>query len=198
MAKGKLKVSDNWSNFNNTLNKKLEETTKQVKEIAYESEIIAQQTIIIGSSLPNFTQKHEMELANYITTEKTNNGYRIVAGEGAPPEILYELYYAEYGAGVDKIESPIYNIHIPHGRTRYFPNKPDYWVYPLLSSNITITPVRQNQGFSNYGVTNTSIPLEYMKTARNYARERLTNLKINTKKKITTSIKRGVKNAIEK
>lgn len=183
MPKGKLKVSANWSNFSNTLNKKLEEINKQVKEIAQDSETIAQTTIILGSLDPNFTQKHGMELANYITTEKTSNGYQVTAGANAPPEILYELYYAEYGAGVDKIESFMPSAYTPHNLSR-LPFDESYWIYPTLTGN--------------YAITDTSIPLEYMKTARNYAKAMLTNLKSNTKKKITTSIKRGVKNAIEK
>ena len=165
---------------------------KKIKDIADISCSIAQSTIIVGSQNPKFTQKHGAELANYIQVQQDNVGNcKIIAGENADDEIRYELFYAEYGAGKDAEEAPFYNPYIPLGRA----NDKGYWYYRLLQQE---TYIKNNKThYRNYKSTNTSIPLHYMKTAREFAKISMQDLKTAAKKTIKTSIKRGIRNAIE-
>ena len=180
--------------FNKLINKKTEQIYKELEAIGKESEMVAQNVLAFGASMPDFTQKHQQELANYIALQPTaiKGEYRLVAGETANDEIRYELYYAEYGAGKDKQESPIYNPYVPTGNTR----RGEYWWYPLLESRAYIK--RNGEiAITKAGYTNTSVPLFYMENAKEYAKLRVQNLKIKTKKLIKTTIKRGISNVDE-
>ena len=195
MAKNKL--SSRLQKAKIEIEKEIKKIESQVSEIAYNSEFIAKNTIVIGSTLPSFTQKHGAQLEQYVQLKKLNNGnYQLLAGEFADDEIRYELYYAEYGAGVEKTKSNIPNTYTPTGATRYFKSNKEYWVYPLESTQYVVTPTGKD-GYRNYAITNKSTPLNYMSTARNYARQALNNLKFKTKRKIKTTIKRGARNGSE-
>lgn len=165
---------------------------KDIKALADISSFIAQSTIIVGSKDKKFTQKHGAELANYIEVKQDNAGNcKIVAGENASDEIRYELYYAEYGAGKNAEESSIYNPYTPMGAI----NKYGYWYYRLLQ---TESYIKNNKiHYRNYKSTNTSIPLHYMKTAKDFTKEQFKNLKLTAKRTLKTSIKRGIKNVFE-
>lgn len=179
------------------VDKQIKQVDTNIEEIANDALFIAQSTIEIGSLDKRFTQKHGAELAQYIELKKQKNGnYQLIAGENATDEIRYELYYAEYGAGLDGRSTNIPSNYTPHGGTRYFKSHPEIWVYPLAYTHYVVTP-KGKDGKKNYGMTDTSIPLGYMQTARNYAKDQIKNLKFKSKKKLKTTIKRGIKNAIE-
>ena len=177
---------------NQEVEKAIKEIQENIKNIANVSSTIAQSTIIVGSQDKKFTQKHGAELANYIEVKQDNVGNcKIVAGENASDEIRYELLYAEYGAGRNAEEPPFFNPYIPIGAI----NKYGYWYYRLLR---TESYIKNNKiHFRNYKSTNTSIPLHYMKTAREVAKLAMQDLKTTAKHKIKTSIKRGVRNVLE-
>lgn len=158
---------------------------EELDEIAQEALNIAQQTIIIGASSPDFTQAHGNELAEYIVLKKSKKrkkrkrgtSYTLVAGEGAPPKIKYELYYAEYGAGVTAEKSSVPSPYEPKGKA----NKFGVWEY---------------EDFWGSQFTDRSIPLRYMRTTRKYVRNEVKNrivkqFKTNVKNAFRTSIKRG-------
>lgn len=153
-------------------------TLKAIEKAALEGAKAAQNLIIDASSEMDggvagagaFTQKHGEELANYINVYKDGNRFRIVAGEGAPEEIKYELYFAEYGAGIS-------TDYKRGGDSGYVP-KPNhtihnggewdgYWTYSLPDGEAL-----GNDGeMHDYGFTNQSIPLHYMDTARQAAKD---------------------------
>lgn len=170
------------------------DTQEKLKAIAEVSVQVAKNTLVVGTANPNFTQKHGADLEQYIELkEGANKGeYKIVAGENASNEIKYELYYAEYGAGQEKIPSPIYNPYTPKGKA----NASGFWYYRLLTP-MTYIDEDGEVKITNYNYTNTSVPIQYMATARTVATELTKQLKINTRKKLKTSIKRGLTNAFK-
>lgn len=155
---------------------------EELNKIAEEALNVAQQTIIIGASSPDFTQAHGNELAEYIVLKKAEKrkggfSYTLVAGEDAPPKIQYELYYAEYGAGVTAEKSSVPSPYEPKGKA----NKNGVWKY---------------EDFLGSHFTDRSIPLRYMRTTRKYVRNEVKNrivkqFKANVKGAFRTSIKRG-------
>lgn len=156
----------------------LEGIDKELAEISKKGLETAQRTLIIESQNPNFTQKHGQLLANEIgLIENDINQYEIYAPVSGDPDIAYEMYYAEYGAGVgssnalDK-SSRMGSGYIPHTRAD------GYWVYPLIDGTWS-------------SLVNTSEPANYMYQARQTIRQEMKKLKIKLQTKIRTRIKRN-------
>lgn len=162
------------------IQKVIKVSNEELKNIAESAAQTARDTIIIGSGgglggPDGFTQKHGEELANWITVTKDGNTYTLAAGEGAPEEIKYELYFAEFGAGINAdekamgqragsqyIEKPMHKIH--NGGPW-----DGYWTYPLIEP-VMVQGKDGNPKSVNYGLANQSVPLYYMEEARNSAR----------------------------
>lgn len=152
----------------------------QIEKVALESAQVAQELIIESASdldggvagAGAFTQKHGEELANWINVEKDGNRFRIVAGADAPEEIKYELYFAEYGAGIAtdySLGSSSNYIPKPNHTIHNGGEWDGYWTYSLPNGEAL-----GNDGeMHDYGFTNQSIPLHYMGAARQYARDEL-------------------------
>lgn len=193
------------SKLKNLTSKKIQEAVQKAANEAYaELEIAAQnavetaKTIIInGSANPNFTQKHEATLADYITLKQSSvrGNFVIVAGENADEEIQHELYYAEYGAGQDATPSPTWNSYVPQGKI----NSEGYWFYPLMypverQKIKNGTPIGE-PFLTAYGYTNTSVPLSYMaKSKLQFMEDVKAILKGQKfKAKLKTNIRRAMK-----
>lgn len=167
----------------NTVNIAKRTLEEVLKEIAQTTLVKAQERIIFGSFNEDFTQKHYASLASYITLkeETHKNGsksYAIVAGENAPQEIKFELYYAEYGAGLTAEKSAIPSSYVEKGKI----NSNGFWFYNELD------------GTSSY--VDRSIPLRYMREAKEFAKNQIKEkivkeFKTTVKKAFRTSIKRG-------
>lgn len=161
--------------------------SKQIETIALFSVFVAQNTLKdVATTDHHFTQKHGAELITYINLkQEKENVYKVVAGENADNEIRYELFYAEYGAGIDATAPPFGDYpYLSKGAA----NKYGFWYYPLVEPTIT---------GKKYASTKRSTPAKYMQTARNFARQQLKALKPNIVKSIKTSIKKGVRNVFE-
>lgn len=169
--------------LNQTVNIAKKTLEEVLKEIAQATLVKAQERIIFGAFNEDFTQKHYASLANYITLkeETHRNGsksYAIVAGEDAPQEIKYELYYAEYGAGLTAEKSAKPSSYVEKGKI----NSTGFWFYNELD------------GSSSY--VDRSIPLRYMREAKEFAKNQIKEkivkeFKTTVKKAFRTSIKRG-------
>ena len=164
----------------------------RVKDIAERAKNIAIDTLSNAEyDNMDFTQKHGgVALANEIQLIENKEGsYTIVAGATAPPEIKYEFYFAEYGAGIDATHSLVGSGYQEVGGNRYTLGEDarfhkdvngEYWWYP--SENIGDKVGRKFGQF-----TNTSTPIHYMEEARRWAKEQFGT----TAKEIRTAIRRA-------
>lgn len=142
-----------------------------LKVIAEQSLAVAKQTLADGVSEPNFTQKYGDILIEEIGLENDNpQTYRIFAPITNTREMKLQMYFAEYGAGVDAMRGG----NIPS--SGYTPHAPKYengkWEYYTLMGEKRLT--------------NTSIPVGYMREARRFAKDNL----VEQIAKIKTQIKR--------
>lgn len=154
---------------------------KEVAKIAKEATEVAKNSLIYASSDENFTQKHGAELAKYIKArtstarDKMSVTYKITAGENADDDIKAELYFAEYGAGLDAVSAGAVSLnYVEHG-FHFEKGGTDHWFYPTLDKRQTI---RNGKPVTVKGdATDTSIAVRYMKAARDYARQEIKQLK---------------------
>lgn len=159
--------------LNNIIKTIEQEVPKKTEEIAVLGHQTAQATLGLAT-LDNltFTQKHRTELVNYIDLWKIkDNEYQISAGINAPDEVKYELYYAEYGAGLGALPNSPPSPYIPKGRVIKDGKWQGYWWYTKLFP--------QEQGF-----TNTSVAIEYMKFSKETSRLELKKANTDLAKKI--------------
>lgn len=135
----------------------------------------------------DFTQKHGgVRLANEIELieNKQGSSYTLVAGQNATEEIKYELYFAEYGAGLGATSSFVGSGYQGISDNRYSlggdghfhkDTSGEYWWYPN----------ENYEGTGNY--TNTSTPIHYMEEARVWAKKQFAT----TSKELKTAIRRA-------
>ena len=153
---------------------------KEVAEIAKKGLETAKSTLSYVAPIPNFTQKHRRLLVEEIGLIQTApNEYKIVAPLSGNTEIAYEMYYAEYGAGIgamnnlDKSSRPI-SAYTPHYQTM---DEEGYWKYYELDGTVS--------------KVNTSEPANYMYMARKRIRKEMNNTTVKMRTKIRTVIKRN-------
>lgn len=194
MAKSSIKANNGLKN----LNKQLQEAVKVVngipiklEQIATIAKDIAQDTLANADTDINFTQKHfGVVLAQEIKLTSNSKGTRftITAGDNATQEIRYELYYAEYGAGLDATHSLTSSGYQEVGDNRYIKldnghykkdAQGDYWWYPDAY-------IGKHKGRKFGRFTNTSTPIRYMYNARSWAKKKVHT----TAKELRTSIRR--------
>lgn len=175
----KSRVTNRATKKLNRVQKEIEEFGKRFERVAEESAQKAREIILTEGKAPisnddDFTQKHGTELAEYITVNRLGKytfKWEIVAGAYADDEIKYELYYANYGAGI--LSAPLsrtkYSGYIPHAT-----QKNGFWYYNLLPGQTVIKTQGVHAGEpTNVGRTNRSKPLLFMTEARKYAKEQL-------------------------
>lgn len=183
-----------------------EEVPNRVEEIAESSKALAQGILASADALPDFTQTMGGEkLAEQITlkknTEKGKSVFTITAGQYADDDTRWQLYFAEYGAGIDKINSfppsnyvwrsDLYFREVDEEMVRITEGiqEGDYWKYPL-GRTVLGKFSRGRQYYRTWDYANTSVPIEYMKKAKSFAREQLRKEKLNIMAKIKSTIKR--------
>lgn len=162
------------SKLNNVIKAIKDEVPKKTEEIANLGLQTAQTTLGLATLDKNmFTQKHRAQLVSQITMNngEKENSYVISAGANATPEIKYELYYAEYGAGLGALPDAPPSPYIPKGKVIKSGEFQGYWFYKKLYPD-------------EKGFTNTSMAVEYMRGSKLLAREELKKANIELSKKI--------------
>lgn len=139
-----------------------EDVPKITNTLALEGEETAKNLLDIATANTDFTQKHRRQLVSEIqkTEGETANSYVISAGAFASPEIKYELYYAEYGAGIGALPDAPPSPYIPKNKVIKSGDFQGYWFYKKIYP--------EEKGF-----TNTSIPVEFMRLSKELTREKL-------------------------
>lgn len=179
--------------------------TEDIERISKKSLDEAKNALLMTVSNKNFTQKHEYSLVNEIGLEKVSNSqYKIVAPISNDLEIKYEMYFAEYGAGVGSSSARSIRPRSGYVRTqsmgnatlKYGHSLKGYWYYPLLNKEWVEyktdklgRPRKKVHG--RWGYTNTSTPANYMWTAREVARKEFRLLGEKIEQRIKTDIKRN-------
>lgn len=158
--------------------KELKGLDKEIAEIARKGLGVAQLNLSKAMGYSQFTQKHGEQLVNEIgLMQVAPKEYKIYAPVSGDREIAYEMYYAEYGAGIganfalDKQNRPI-SGYIP----KYTRKEGGYWGYYDLEGNLHIV--------------NTSMPVNYMYNARSVMKRAMKKLSTKLQTKIRTAIKR--------
>ncbi len=169
---------------------------KSTLKIAEEGQNVAKQTLASAISSSDFTQKHGEALVEEIGISKFSaNGYQVYAPiSGDNEQIKYEMYFAEYGAGLGASEAKSTPIGI--AAYNYMPQfviqegkHTGYWFYPLLEQR----PYVNKEGelkMSSKGFTNTSIAANYMWAAREKMKQLLNAEISKCSKKIGVKFKR--------
>lgn len=156
---------------------KIQEFVDKVpREIANEGLDIAKQKLTVAISNPFFTQKHEYALVDEIglrqstprrkTNIKQGNAYTLYAPVSGDRDIAYEMYFAEYGAGIGAASAKFKPTTF--AKLHYIPTKVlanGYWYYRLINPIIKKDKSGRNRQ-KNYNYVNTSIPVNYMWAAR--------------------------------
>lgn len=160
---------------------KLDKLPKEVEKVAEKALETAKNTLEKGASVGvkgGFTQKYGKLLADEIgLVAKGEYGYQIVAPMSGNPEIAYQMYFAEYGAGVDASPERSKGFILSSGYTAKYVHKDGYWTYKDLAGDIQ--------------KVNTSIPIGYMASARKEIKKGFKNLSVEIKNTIHTRIKRN-------
>ena len=175
MARSRNNSFKNLSKKLEDIQQEIQKTNEEIGKIANLGLQVAKATINTNKSKGDFTQAHKDTLSAYIRlVAKSNNEYFIIA-QGDDQKINYELYFAEYGAGIGS--SPQRALKATSGYTAKYVHKDGYWFYEDL--------------YGKHHKVNTSIALGYMENARQEMKEKLKQLSKRTKTKIRTTIKRN-------
>lgn len=200
MAKSKIKAQARKARKKVELTiKAIEFLSNQVQPIAEKGKERAQLKLAVALTDPTFTQKHESELVSEIGVKRVQSGkevgYQVYAPVSGDNEIKYEMYFAEYGAGLGAQEAE----HKPGAvKLNYTPTKVSssgYWTYRLVHPVIRVDTLGRRRK-RNYRVTNTSKAVNYMWSARKLMSAELKlavancESKMGFKFKTKTSIKR--------
>lgn len=168
MAKSKIKMQYK------RIAKKFKTTQKAVasfadktKEIAEEGAQYAKMILSLAVESPTFTQKHGKELVNEIgVSQFSSNGYKIYAPISGDEQIKYEMYFAEYGAGLGASEAKFSATGAVS--LNYVPTQirdDGTWAYPLLEPVNTVNKKGELKKYY-YNITNTSEAVNFMYLAR--------------------------------
>ena len=199
---------------------------KEVAKISRYGRQVAKTTLMLGSTNANtadleFMQKHGQSLAFEIGLVQTSpNTYEIVAPMSGKEDIAYEMYFAEYGAGLgskmatknvartyDSSKTPplqdlrpksgyVRSPTLGNATLKYGYSLGDWWYYRTFNMEHTEDKIDKlgrprKKVHSRWRFTNTSEPINYMYNAREEMRKELHKLTVKLKTKIRTKIKRN-------
>lgn len=210
MAKGMAKVKIPKQQLR-AIAKKLNTTQKAIQELADSTNEIAnaglqhaKMKLALAVNDPDFTQKYGFSLVDEIAIEqKSIFNYTIYAPKSGDNDIKYNMYFAEYGAGLGASQaerSATGVVKLDYVPTRIIKKGEfaGYWYYNLLEPE----PYVNKEGevaITMTGFTNTSKAVNYMWSARrlmgNLLQRQIQNCekKIGAKFKVSTRIKRPTK-----
>lgn len=199
-------VINNISKQLNNVKKVIEKVTKEdIKRIAEKGVQVAKDTLLLSVLDEDFTQKHEYSLVDEIGLKQNSSSrFTIVAPMSDDPEIVYEMYYAEYGAGIGADNRKQKSVIRKSGYVRTGGNAlakfgvdlNGYWFYPLIGKewveNKTDKKGRpRTKTHGRWGYTNTSEPANYMYEARKAVQKEFKALGDKVNQRIKTNIKRN-------
>ena len=188
----------------NTTQKAIQELADSTNEIANAGLQYAKMKLALSVNDPDFTQKYGYSLVDEIAIEqKSIFNYTIYAPKSGDNDIKYNMYFAEYGAGLGASQaerSATGVVELDYVPTRIIKEGEfaGYWFYNLLEPE----PYVNKEGevaITMTGFTNTSKAVNYMWSARrlmgNLLKEQIQKCekKIGAKFKVSTRIKRPTK-----
>ena len=188
----------------NTTQKAIQELADSTNEIANAGLQYAKMKLALAVNDPDFTQKYGYSLVDEIAIEqKSIFNYTIYAPKSGDNDIKYNMYFAEYGAGLGASQaerSATGVVELDYVPTRIIKEGEfaGYWFYNLLEPE----PYVNKEGevaITMTGFTNTSKAVNYMWSARrlmgNLLKEQIQKCekKIGAKFKVSTRIKRPTK-----
>lgn len=210
MAKGIAKVKIPKQQLR-AIAKKLNTTQKAIQELADSTLEIAEKglehakiKLALAVKDPDFTQKYGFSLVDEIAIEqKSVFNYIVYAPKSGDNDIKYNMYFAEYGAGLGASQaerSATGVVKLDYVPTRIIKKGEfaGYWYYNLLEPE----PYVNKEGevaITMTGFTNTSRAVNFMWSARRLMgimlQRQIQNCekKIGAKFKVSTRIKRPTK-----
>lgn len=168
MAKSKIKMQyKRIAKKFKTTQKAVELFANKTKEIAEEGAQYAKMILSLAVESPTFTQKHGAELVNEIgVSQFSSNGYKIYAPISGDEKIKYEMFFAEYGAGLGANEAKFSATGAVS--LNYVPTQirdDGTWAYPLLEPVNMVNKKGELKKYY-YNITNTSEAVNFMYLAR--------------------------------
>lgn len=188
----------------NTTQKAIQELADSTNEIANAGLQYAKMKLALAVNDPDFTQKYGYSLVDEIAIEqKSIFNYTIYAPKSGDNDIKYNMYFAEYGAGLgasqaERSATGVVELNYVPTRVIQDGKYQGYWFYHLLQPE----PYVNKEGevaITMTGFTNTSKAVNYMWSARrlmgNLLKEQIQKCekKIGAKFKVSTRIKRPTK-----
>lgn len=188
----------------NTTQKAIQELADSTLEIAEKGLEHAKMKLALAVNDPDFTQKYGFSLVDEIAIEqKSIFNYTIYAPKSGDNDIKYNMYFAEYGAGLGASQaerSATGVVELDYVPTRIIKKGEfaGYWYYNLLEPE----PYVNKEGevaITMTGFTNTSGAVNFMWSARRLMgimlQRQIQNCekKIGAKFKVSTKIKRPTK-----
>lgn len=173
--------------------KQLKALEEKAKDIAETGKTAAQTKLAMAIGESDFTQKHGSQLVDEIGVKKTNkNAYVVYAPITRDNEIKYEMYFAEYGAGLGADTAE----HKPGGAIKldYTPTGNATalgWNYPV-EPYVRIDKLGRKRE-KHYKFTNTSKAVAYMWTARQVMKTRMKEEITACEKKMGFKFKTSIK-----
>ena len=155
------------------IQKEIDNLKKSVKDVAEYGLFEAKTALQNGKNNDNVYQRNKEFLSGYINlVQKNQTEYEIVASSDNQ-EIQYNLFYAEYGAGI----SSVFTVGMQSGYIPQYTNQYGYWFY------------KDAYGQKHY--INSSEPIRYMYNAKEAMRKQMKQIKKRISANIRTTIKRN-------
>lgn len=188
----------------NTTQKAIQELADSTLEIAEKGLEHAKMKLALAVNYPDFTQKYGFSLVDEIAIEqKSIFNYTIYAPKSGDNDIKYNMYFAEYGAGLgasqaERSAKGVVELNYVPTRVIQDGEYQGYWFYNLLQPE----PYVNKEGevaITMTGFTNTSKAVNFMWSARRLMgimlKRQIQNCekKIGAKFKVSTRIKRPTK-----
>lgn len=188
----------------NTTQKAIQELADSTLEIAEKGLEHAKMKLALAVNDPDFTQKYGFSLVDEIAIEqKSVFNYIVYAPKSGDNDIKYNMYFAEYGAGLgasqaERSAKGVVELNYVPTRVIQDGEYQGYWFYNLLQPE----PYVNKEGevaITMTGFTNTSGAVNFMWSARRLMgimlQRQIQNCekKIGAKFKVSTRIKRPTK-----
>lgn len=188
----------------NTTQKAIQELADSTLEIAEKGLERAKMKLALAVNDPDFTQKYGFSLVDEIAIEqKSVFNYIVYAPKSGDNDIKYNMYFAEYGAGLgasqaERSAKGVVELNYVPTRVIKEGEFAGYWYYNLLEPE----PYVNKEGevaITMTGFTNTSKAVNFMWSARRLMgimlQRQIQNCekKIGAKFKVSTRIKRPTK-----
>lgn len=188
----------------NTTQKAIQELADSTNEIANAGLQYAKMKLALAVNDPDFTQKYGFSLVDEIAIEqKSVFNYIVYAPKSGDNDIKYNMYFAEYGAGLgasqaERSAKGVVELNYVPTRVIKEGDFAGYWYYNLLEPE----PYVNKEGevaMTMIGFTNTSGAVNFMWSARRLMgimlQRQIQNCekKIGAKFKVSTRIKRPTK-----